>query len=474
MKRQPNFLFLFPDQWRGDCLGSLGHPVVKTPVLDALSNDGVTFTQAYSACPSCIAARASVVTGQTPSTHGRLGFLNGVPWRYKNIMMRCLRDEGNYQTLCAGKTHFWPKRDGLGFEEMRLHDTRHNDPDFVSEYWPWLKEKSNGSIRDLVDVGGHWNDHDVVPWEHPEELHPSTWTAERALELLDKKDPNRPFFMQVSFFAPHTPLNPPMKYLDLYRNVNMDSLPIGEWSRRKFPQPVMEYDQKRSDESAYSDMARKAYYAHITHLDILMGRVINWLKKNNEIENTYIIFTSDHGDMMGDHNQYAKVCPYRGSVMIPFIVVPPKSMVCKSGITSDKLISLTDIMPSVLDAAGIDIPDTVEGLNFNPLLRNKAVKWRDYIHMEHAWGNYSWEAIVNHREKFIWYTVSGDKEYFDLETDPMETVNLINAPDYASRVNACHNQLVEILSKRPQDGMTDGKRLIAGKALPHVRQELLP
>lgn len=468
----PNFILLFPDQWRGDCLGYLNHPDVETPFLDQLAGEGTVFTSAYSACPSCIAARASLATGQTPSSCGRIGYRDGVPWNYEKTFMKCLRDEG-YQTLCAGKTHFHPPRACLGFEEIRLYHRGNYDPGFVDDYGPWLERMTGGNIdHPSAEIGS--NSWIACPWEHPEKFHPSTWTADTALELLKRRDPTRPFFIQVGFHRPHPPLDPPVRFYENYvRKPLKKPVPIGDWAA--------EYDHPVTDVAAHSgrlpehllERMRKAYFAQLTHLDYQIGRILFWLKDKKIFEETCVIFTSDHGELLGDHNLFRKIKPFEGSAKIPFIFRAPSGAGYQSGKVCDKPIALMDVMPTVFEECGIPVPSTVEGASLRPLLSGSDSKWRDFIHGEHSEGNKGWQFVTDGKEKFIWESSSGRELFFDLRNDPDETTDFSNNPRYADRVELWRKRLISVLSLRPSDGLCSGDSLIPGKVLPAVRPEIL-
>lgn len=480
MNNRPNFLFIFPDQWRGDCLGTLGHKVVETPFLDQLASEGITFTNAYSPAPSCIPARACLLTGQTPSTCGRMGYMDGVPWRYDNTFPRILRDSG-YQTLCAGKTHFYPQRASLGFEEMRLYDTQNIEGDYKSDYAVWLDRVSGGMVRDTA-VEMNTNSWVVHPWTAPENMHPTNWTVDAAVELLSRRDPTRPFMIQVGFHRPHTPLDPPRYYYEMYRDRKLPPVPVGEWS--------VEYDMnvKFAEDTYFGhlpdhilDDTRRAYYAQLTHIDFQIGRLLNWMKKNKLLENSYVIFASDHGDMLGDHHLFRKFNALEASAKVPLIVKPPKSVECTRGIKCDLPVSLIDIMPTMLDISDIPIPDTVEGRSLLPIVCRKTADWREYVHLEHskypgegpAFCYEGWQSVTDGKEKYIWETVSGREWFFNLREDPDERINLSGNENYKNRIELWKRRLVEILSERIDDGLVDGEMLSPGKGLPAVRYELL-
>ncbi len=465
MPARPNFAFIFPDQWRGDCLGSLGHPVVETPFLDEIAASGVTFTAAYSPSPSCIAARASLITGQTPSTTGRLGYRDRVPWRYEHTLMRCLRDAG-YQTLLTGKTHFYPQRASLGFEEMRLYDTQKHEPGYVSDYEAWLEIVADGQIRDTAKEIST-NSWLACPWTMPERFHPNTWTMDASIDLLQRRDPTRPFFIQIGFHRPHPPLDPPQRYYERFEAIDLPPAPVGDWASR--------YDQPPETVNASSGhlpekvlaRTRRAYYAQLAHIDYQVGRLINWLQQNSLYDDTIIVFSSDHGELLGEHHLFRKTNPFEGSARIPLIMRVPGS-----GFTGARRqpVSIIDFMPTFLDFAGVDIPGTVEGRSLLPLLQDSEAPWRDFVHGEHAPG---WQYVTDGRQKYIWESTSGRQWFFDLVSDPQETANLIDISDHNEGISFWRRRLIDVLAQRPDDGLTDGEGLIAGARLPSVRPELL-
>ena len=179
---QPNIVFIMTDQWRGDCLSIAGHPVVETPNLDEMARTGTWFQRAYSACPSCIAARAALMCGQTPSTVGRLGYQDCVPWRYKTTLMTEL-SAGGYQTHCVGKTHFYPERIHLGFQSIESYEClQSHDGDHINDYHAWLRNQSGGPWDENAH-GLASNSWIARPSHLPEHLHVNSWTVERSINF---------------------------------------------------------------------------------------------------------------------------------------------------------------------------------------------------------------------------------------------------------------------------------------------------
>jgi arylsulfatase A-like enzyme len=309
----------------------------------------------------------------------------------------------------------------------------------------------------------------VRPWTHSEELHANNWTVTAAIDLLERRDPTRPFFLQLSFHRPHPPLDPPIHYYERYLDQDLPPVPVGDWAE-SFDKPVTPIAPKQGRlPERMLDRARRAYYAQINHLDDQIGRMIHYLKRKKRLDNTYIVFISDHGEMLGDHHMYAKGVPFEGSAKVPLIIIPPKAVDCTRGSRSELPVTHYDLMPTFLEEAGIPVPDVVEGSSLFSAVRGQPDQWRSFMHGEHAPG---WQYVTDGREKYAWHSGSGQEWFFDLTADPQEKKDLSSDPEYAERMEQWRKHLIDVLAARPQDGLSDGERLIAGKTLPSVRPAL--
>jgi arylsulfatase len=476
--RQPNIVFVLTDQWRGDCLSLTGHPVVETPHLDMMGRQGTVFTRAYSACPSCIAARACLMTGQTPSTAGRLGYLDCVPWRYDTTLMTEL-SRGGYQTHCVGKTHFYPQRAHLGFDAIEGYECLQNhDLDYVNDYYAWLSRQPGGPWDENVH-GLDSNSWVARPSALPEHLHVNTWTVTRSIEFLKRRDPTRPFFLNVSFHRPHPPLDPPAHWFGMYDDKPLPPVPMGDWcSEHDHPMDSIAGTFGRLSPSE-SDRQRRAYWGQISHIDNQIGRLLLHLNRIGLGSNTIFIFTSDHGELLGDHGCFRKKLSLEGSAKLPLVVSAPGRFGLPSHQQSDLPVTHMDLMPTLLEMAGLAIPDSVEGRSLLPILRGEqaANDWREYVHGEHAYTDITHggvQFLASRREKYSWFTTDGLEWLFDIDSDPQELVNLAARPEGAERLAYWRGRLAEELGKRPQDGLSDGTTLTPiGASLPAVRDELL-
>lgn len=470
----PNIILVFPDQWRGDCLGCLGHPAARTPHLDEFAAEGALFTSAYSPCPTCIAARASLMTGLSPATHGRLGYRDGVPWRYPTTLPGLLRDAG-WQTICVGKTHFFPARIRLGFEELDLYDNNLGlDPGFVDDYRRWLAEQSGGQVQDTA-VAFSSNSWLVHPWTHDERLHSSAWVLERGLDRLERRDPTRPFFLALNFHRPHPPLDPPLRLWQEWRDRPVPEPAVGDWcADLDRPSASTDANHGRLDPGRIRD-ARRAYYAQLEHIDEQLGRLRRFLATRKLLSDTWIIFASDHGELHGDHHRYRKTAPFDGSARVPLIIRPPdrerQARLPRGGGRRGVPCTLTDLLPTCCAIAGLPAPAACEGIDLLPHLADAGRSpERPCVHIEHS---PCWQALTDGRRKLVWQSDSGRTLFFDLERDPQELHDAAADPDRAAEVAQWCARLAQVLGGRPQDGLSDGVRLIPGRTTPAVRPALL-
>lgn len=466
MPNQPNIILIFPDQWRGDCLGSLGHPSVETPWLDSLAQSGTTFTRAYSPTPSCVPARACLITGGSVNTTGRPGMEEGIPWQYPNTMMRCLRD-GGYQTMLAGKTHFYPQMTTCGFEKMSQYEAKVVGDAPECDYHAWLERETGGKIRDTSDENDR-NNWIVYPWTHEARLHPNTWTMDAALDLLRRRDPQRPYFLQVGFNRPHPPIDPPLHYLDRFNDVDVPPPCLGDWSDAFSDFRISGLPAPTEDQIV---RARRAYYAQVAHIDEQIGRLLFHLRQSGEARNTWVVCSSDHGEMLGDHHHWGKQVPLEGSARVPLIIRSPLGADTSRDTKTDVPCNLSDLMPTFLDIAGIDCPDTVEGTSLLPATHGDAISGREWIHGEHA-GTEGWQYLTDGKEKYFWESNSGREWCFDLASDPEECHNLIDDPASADRAQPWRARLIQLLHARGDHTLSDGTQLISGSILPRTRPHI--
>jgi len=474
LKKNLNLVLITVDQMRGDCLGVLGHPAVETPNIDMMARDGYMFTNAYSAVPSCVAARAALFTGMGQRGNGYVGYNDRIPWRYERTLAGELANAG-YHTQSVGKMHTYPQRNLCGFHNVVLHDgfiaSRDRNMkmidhwDTTDDYLPWLREQI-GSYADMNDSGLDCNSWMARPWPYPERVHPTNWVVHQSIDFLRRRDPDKPFFLNMSFVRPHSPLDPPQVYYDQYINGDIPMPAIGSWAEKDDPERaslLIDAGVGPLPPKALRRM-RAAYYALITHIDHQIGRFLITIRKDYHLLNdTVFIFTSDHGDLMCDHNLLRKGVPYEGSSLIPMIIYDPgDNLNGRRGSRYDAVTELRDIMPTFLDIAGADIPNNVEGASLLNFVNGNGANWRGHIHGEHSGGIRSNHYVVTPSEKYIWYSQTGREQYFDMDNDPTELSDLIDDDKYADRADRLRKILIAELAGR-EEGYSDGMKLYTGR-----------
>ena len=354
--------------------------------------------------------------------------------------------------------HQWPVRKRYGYEQMITMD--HNGG---RDYDEWLQRNAPPGNGGWMGGGVMHNDWTAKPWYMDEQYHFTNWTVGQALELLETRDPSCPFFLTVSFIAPHPPLQPPAFYLERYLRTGVPDPIIGDWA-----QPPA--NEGKGDDVAPTRVkltgeallcARAGYYGLINHVDDQIRRLLNPVTGLPRLAggNTVVIFTSDHGEMLGDHYLWRKSVPYEGSARIPLMIRAPERFGIRPGAAIDRPVGLEDIMPTALELAGVDIPDTVEGRSLAPLMRGEETPWREHIRIEHAPLH---QSLTDGQEKFIWFVETGEEQFFDLAADPGECRNLIEEPRAQERIAQWRQRLIEDLKERPE-GFSDGTRLIPGR-----------
>lgn len=461
----PNVLLVMTDQQRWDTLGCAGGPV-ESPNLDWIAAQGTMFTRAYSATPSCVPARASLMTGMDPWNTGILGMGAGQPGcgNLSNTLPGILGSAG-WHTQGVGKMHFTPQRSLQGFHHTVLDESgRELDKNFRSDYSTWFARNAPAEV-DRFGHGIDWNSWVSRPFHLPEYLHPTAWTVNEAIRFLQRRDPTRPFFLKVSFARPHSPYDAPPYYFDLYdRREDLPRAAVGEWAAAgDVPGEAADPNAWRSRRSEREiHRARAGYYGNINHIDHQIGRLTKYLRQEGLDADTLVVFTSDHGDMLGDHHLWRKTYGYEGSAHVPLIVRLPAAMRDGARRQSEAPVCLQDIMPTILDACGVPAPATVDGHSLLPLIRGTAGRVREFVHGEHSMcyhPSQEMQYLTDGRWKYLWFPRTGSEQLFDLASDPYECHCLAADARHAATLAQWRERLVRILAARDA-GLTEGDALV--------------
>jgi arylsulfatase A-like enzyme len=461
-----NILFLMSDQHRGDYMGVAGANWVKTPNLDQLASEGVLFAKAYCSLPSCLPARASILTGMSPWQHGLISYNNIPDFPVKGP---ALFSSAGYRTHAVGKNHFNPMREKNGYQSVELEEGWYSvwKDHEKCDYTIWFERNAHG--KDLNGSGLGYNDQrGGVAYPYEEYLHPTHWTAEKAIEFLKTYKGDSAWLLKVTFQRPHTPLDPPKRWIEQYAGQEITLPGVGDWAETKYgnnkgtlaENNAATYGVFPADEIRET---RRSYAAAISYVDEQLGSVIAALKERGEFENTLILYTSDHGDMMGDQHLWRKCRPYEGSVRIPMIIRWPENLEIegKRGQIRKELVELRDIFPTFLDAAGIPKPSVMDGMSMLNILKGE--KWREILDLEHAQiyePDNAWVALTDGKYKYIWFTLTGQQQLFDLEFDPCELINIGDSENYKELVNIWRKRMVQHLSERGDDWVKNSELVI--------------
>ncbi len=437
----PNLLWICSDQQRYDTIRALGNSLISTPNIDKIIEKGVTFTHAYCQSPVCSPSRASFLTGRYPRTTRCRQNGQTIP-ADERLLPRILKDHG-YRCGLAGKLHLSSCSDGK--VETRIDDgydvfhwSHHPQPDWPENaYQQWLNSKGVywDELYSAPEVGH-------VKAGVPAEFHQTTWCAEMAIEFIHENQ-NRPWMFSVNMFDPHHAFDPPQEYLDRYDPAQMP-LPKtspGELdSKPKFQQMdhVWAHNQEggmRVDEISPEESQRitAAYYAMVELIDDQVGRMISALEETGQLENTIVVFMSDHGEMLGDHGIYLKGPHfYEQAVHVPLAVQWPQRFA--QGLRSDAFVELIDLVPTFCEAMNIPIEPQIQGKSLYRICTGEADpdQHRDSVYCEYtnSWTHHRAYGTMfrTRKNKIVVYHGTSDGELYDLESDPDEFQNLWDDP----------------------------------------------
>jgi arylsulfatase len=450
MNAKPNIILIMTDQQRFDTINALGAPWMKTPHLDRLAREGTAFTNCYVTSPVCVGSRASLFTGMYPHATGV--FTNFHPW--EPTWVPWLADAG-YHCVNIGKMHINPY-DAKGGFHQRFFVENKDRPLFLDEhsralYDEWDKalharklEKPSRYTRHAADAEGYRNALGAFPWQLDEDMQSDMFIGDHAVWWLQERKATSPLFLQIGFPGPHPPYDPLPRYLDLYKDVD---IPVPEPSDDELAAQPPSHSALRNNmiRNNYDSVAwkerpgkeeilriRRHYAANVTMIDDKVGEIMKTLDERGYLDNAIVIFTSDHGDALGDHGHIQKWTMYEGSVKVPLIV-------WSRGLTgsrrNDSLVQLMDIAPTVLEAAGIAPPSSFEAKSLWPILKGEAEAIRTEVYSELARDHIQTgaEYMVMRRDarwKLVYYLGETCGELYDMSADPGEVRNLWSSPEH--------------------------------------------
>jgi len=393
------------------------------------------------------------MTGMTSQSHGDRVFNETLTMPENVDTMADAFTKGGYQTYSVGKLHVYPQRDRIGFgESLICEEGRHHLGLVKDDYEIYLSDKGKNGQEQTHGMGvNQWN---VRPWHLDEELHTTYWTAKETCRTIQRRNPAKPSFWYCSFVAPHPPITPPQCYLDMYDDVDVPEPVVGDWAADfdKLPYAMKRHQMNYRIPTGPGAkvMAKKGFNAQCTYIDHQIRLLIGTLNEQKLIDNTIIMLVCDHGDMLGDHNQYAKAKMFETSMKIPMILSLPKSMK-QAGVKDDNLVCLRDVMPTLLNLCDVDVPDTVEGLDL--LSENK----RDYLYGEHDEGDTATRMIRKGEHKLIYYPCGNRFFLFNVVDDPRECNDLYGLPEHEEMVAELKQLMIADMYGNDADFIQNGE-----------------
>ncbi len=437
---RPNIIFIITDQQRYDTIASLGYPHVDTPHLDRLVNEGIAFTQCHVTAASCAAARASLFKGYFPHTTGILK--NADSWRRSWVEL--LNDAG-YHCTNIGKMHSWPFQTELGFHERFVVENKDRYLEGRYFFDEWDKAlRFRGLVKQQREYYRKREDYrsslGAFDWLLPEDTHPDMFVGDMATWWIDSKPLQKPLFLQIGFPGPHPPYDPVPRFVQPYMNRELPLLPVTDEELFAQPPALKELRQHNQDvdhDSVVMDLnptiaqrhRQRAYYlANVTMIDEKVGEILAALERKGYLDDSIIIFTSDHGDCLTDHGQSQKWTMFEQVTRVPMIVWAPGRF--GSARRIDALVQQMDLGPTILDWAKISIPQDWEAQSLSAALGpHSPFEGRDYVYCEQVrdavlTGCEFMTMVRSSTYKLIHFLDQPDGQLYDLVHDPDELQNL--------------------------------------------------
>ena len=473
MATKPNILLIMADQLRADALGCYGNEVCRTPHLDALGAAGVVFENGLTPNPICVPARATLITGNyshvcngSKANSGRIGD--------DQIKMPAHFAACGYETYACGKLHYVPyAKPG---EPRLLHGFQHCDLTESGRYvWAHDRELKHRGVEEYIDYledvgwGGYSRAHGVgnndvrsAPTPLPAEHHVDHWVADRAIQRMQAHvadHPDKPFLIFCSFPKPHAPLDPPYDYVKMYDPRQIPP-PVGSESMLADRNPTLEARRHTHAFTTLSPAAQQVikayYYATISWQDAQIARVLEALTASGQADNTIVIYTADHGDLMGDFGTYFKSCFLRGSVSVPFLFKAPG---VAAGQRRSQLVGLQDILPTLATLTDCPLDRDVQGVDLTEALHDDGAEIRDVYYGSCGNAPSQSAMLFDGRWKYCYAQIGPTEELYDLAEDPDELVNLATQPHAEELLADWRRRLIEEAHRLGDAELLDGEKL---------------
>ena len=462
IQKRPNIIFLMDDQHRWDALG-LENEVIVTPNLDKLAKEGVRFTQAVCQAPMCIASRNSMMFGLYANQTGVLRNGRGIPDSLLPVkpLAQLFADAG-YETAGFGKTHWGIRCSTRGFETRFAAEVVEDGANMMIDLDPEAKQRyldeTIGYGPGEEDPSGYIGETSALP----ERDHRDGWVTEKCLDYINNRQDERPLFLYLSFLKPHAGHNVPAGFEDKYNLEQIKYAKQPPWENDNSPhaegvnrRELYEGFWKDASEQQWKEMTMR-YYANCTWIDDMFGRTLSALKDKGLLENSIIIYVSDHGEMLGErYYRFNKYCLYDASVRVPVIISGSALPNEWKGMEDERPAELVDVYPTLLKAAGIEVPQKAVGINLLDKKENREASFcalherEDEASFMIRTKNHKLILCFNRKEDASGYTKADiiDGEFYDLQTDPKEWNNLYQEKNIENAKSEMTELMMEKLSK---------------------------
>lgn len=455
MSERPNIILITTDQQRFDTISALGNRHIFTPHLNWLADGGISYSRAYTDCPICVPARATIMNGRHAFNHGLMNNTDPVKAIDPQASLAGLLTKAGYQTRAAGKMHFVPNRCNYGFEHIEILD----------DYYRHMARFPHLGVPMDHGLGQNEMEPGISTVEESASL--THWVAQRSIDFLETRDEGRPFFLWTGFSKPHPPFDPCMNYWQLYHGADMPDPVEGDWSQniemipQAFCEPTYSLNNIQRFGPEQIRNVRRAYYACITQIDYNLGLLFARMREMGLLRNTWIIFTSDHGEMLGDHHLGAKTIFFEGSSHIPLLIRPPGEWDAepRRGSRCDGIVCLADVLPTCLSIAGADrqAGAPCDGLNLLDAAEGKAR--REILHGQCL----DYHMVLDERFKYVFASRGAAEMMFNLREDPYEQHELIRAGENKDALAKFRGLLIDRLARQKNPAVKDGRLVSIGE-----------
>jgi len=443
MADRPNIILIITDQQRYDTIRALGFPYMDTPNLDRLVEEGVSFSNSFISAPSCAPSRASLFTGHYPHTTGIMKNAD----RWTRSWVELLAESG-YRCVNIGKMHTFPYETPLGFHERYVVENKDRYLEGRHYFDEWDKALAARGLvkqqRELYRLRSDYKDRlGAFEWNLPEDMHSDFFVGNMAQWWINSYPQTQPLFLQIGFPGPHPPYDPVPRYAEPYRERQLPLPEVSEEELESQPLPfrVMRQHNAEVDHDSVVHLLeptceqlqrQRAYYlANVTMIDEKIGQILQALEDSGYLENAVVIFTSDHGDCLGDHGHSQKWTMYDIITRMPLIVWAPGRF--PGGRQLDGLCQQMDIGPAILELAQVEGPGAMEAESLVPALEGREWEGRSRVFAEHSRDGIlqtvDFMSMVRTRDwKLVHFSGEEFGQLFDLKNDPGEVKNLWDDP----------------------------------------------